>query len=138
MAFINFSDDTAHAVLSSSASPAASAPAVATIRIAEPLSTLERRVIELAREDRLATLRPVRKRSWLGRVLFGPQPPSPMLANERLEALRRLAVVAWHHGYQLPASALREAQAAGFSEVQTGAVVDFIARLQAPVRRLAA
>ncbi len=102
------------------------------------LSTLERRVIELAREDRLASLRPVRKRSWLARLVFGPQPPSPMLANERLEALRRLAVMAWHHGYQLPSSALREAQNAGYSEAQTGAVVDFVARLQAPVRRLVA
>lgn len=126
MAFIDFRDAAAHAAL---------APAP---RAVEPLSTLERRVIELAREDKLASLRPVRKRSWLERIVFGPQPPSPMLANEQLEALRRLAVMAWHHGYQLPASALREAQQAGYSEVQTGAVVDLVARLQAPVRRLTA
>ena len=132
MAFIDFRDPAAHAAL---------APAAATCaltRVVEPLSTLERRVIELAREDKLVSLRPVRKRSWLARLVFGPQPPSPMLANEQLEALRRLAVMAWHHGYQLPASALREAQQAGYSEVQTGAVVDLVARLQAPVRRLTA
>jgi hypothetical protein len=133
MAFIDFRDDAALAA--PTLSLAALAPAT---RRAEPLSVLERRVIELAREDRLASLRPVRKRSWLARLVFGPQPPSPMLANERLEALRRLAVVAWHHGYQLPASALREAQAAGYSEAQAGAVVDLIARLRAPVRRLVA
>lgn len=133
MAFIDFRDDAAHAA--PTLTLAAVAPA---LRHAEPLTALERRVIEVAREDRLASLRPVRKRSWLARLVFGPQPPSPMLANERLEALRRLAVVAWHHGYQLPASALREAQAAGYSEAQTGAVVDLVARLRAPVRRLAA
>lgn len=130
MAFIDFRDDAAHA--------ASTLTLAAPARRAEPLTVLEQRVIELAREDRLASLRPVRKRSWLARLVFGPQPPSPMLANERLEALRRLAVVAWHHGYQLPASALREAQAAGYSEAQTGAVVDLVARLRAPVRRLAA
>lgn len=114
-------------------------PVVETLTArAEPLSVLERRVVERARDDRLTSLQPSRPRSWLGRLVFGPQPPSPMLANERLEALRRLAVVAWHEGYQLPASALREAQAAGFTETQTGAVVDLVARLQAPVRRLAA
>jgi hypothetical protein len=128
MAFIDFRDDTAHAL------PRLQ---LKTARVAE-LSVLERRVIELSREDTLATLRPVRRRSWLARLLFGPQPPSPMLANERLEALRRLAVMAWHHGYQLPASSLREAQEAGYSEAQTGAVVDLVARLRAPVRRLAA
>jgi hypothetical protein len=132
MAFIDFRDHAAHAAL-------APAPNLWTAtRTAELLSTLERRVIELARDDKLASLRPVRKRSWLSRLVFGPQPPSPMFANEQLEALRRLAVMAWHHGYQLPASALRDAQAAGYSEVQTGAVVDLVARLQAPVRRLAA
>jgi hypothetical protein len=134
MAFMDFRDHAAHAA--PTLTLAASTPA--SVRLAEPLSVLEQRVIELARQDRLASLRPVPKRSWLARLVFGPQPPSPMLANERLEALRRLAVVAWHHGYQLPASALREAQAAGYSEAQTGAVVDLIARLRAPVRRLAA
>ncbi len=131
MAFIDFRDDATSP--NTFLAPAADMP----VRF-EPLSMLERRVVELAREDRLTSLHPVRPRSWLGRLVFGPQPPSPRLANERLEALRRLAVVAWHEGYQLPASALREAQAAGFSEAQTGAVVDLVARLRAPVRRLAA
>lgn len=102
------------------------------------LSALERRVVELARDDRLETLRPARKQSWLGRLVFGPQLPSPSLANPRLEALRRLAVMAWHHGYQLPSSVLREAQDAGYSEAQAGAVVDLVAELRPPVRRRAA
>lgn len=98
------------------------------------LSALERRVVELARQDGLETLQPQRKRSWLARLILGPQPPSPMLADERLEALRRLAVQAWHKGYTLPASALREARLAGFSEVQVGAVVDAIGRARPAFR----
>jgi alkylhydroperoxidase family enzyme len=61
-----------------------------------------------------------------------------VLANERLEALRRLAVQTWHHGYTLPVSALREAKSAGFDEAQIGAVVDMIGRSRPAVRRLAA
>lgn len=99
------------------------------------LSALERRVVELARHDGLETLQPQRKRSWFGRLILGPLPPSPVLANERLEALRRLAVQAWHKGYTLPVSALREARLAGFSEVQVGAVVDAIGRAR-PVFRV--
>jgi alkylhydroperoxidase family enzyme len=105
---------------------------------AEPLSSLERRVVVLAREDGIETLRPYRPRSWLARFLLGPAQPSPVLANERLEALRRLAVQAWHHGYTVPVSAMREARQAGFDEVQIGAVMDMIGRARPAVRRLAA
>ena len=102
------------------------------------LTRLERRVVELARHDGLVTLRPARKRGWFARLILGPAPASPMLANERLEALRRLAVHAWHKGYTLPASALHEAHTVGFSEDQIGAVVDSIGRARATERRLAA
>lgn len=111
-----------------------SAPFIVT----QPLSELERRVVVLAREDKVETLRPYRKRSWLARLVLGPAAPSPVLANERLEALRRLAVQAWHQGYTLPMSALRDAKQAGFSEAQIGAVIDMIGRERPAVRRLAA
>ena len=135
MAFIDF-NDAAHQAL----------PVTVLRRIGEnrgpgssdPLTALERRVVELARHDGLETLQPTRKRGWLARLVLGPVPASPMLANERLEALRRLAVQAWHKGYTLPASALRDAQAAGFSEDQIGAVIDSIGRVRASFRRLAA
>lgn len=103
-----------------------------------PLSAMELRVVELARHDGLQTLRPARKRSWLARLVLGPTPPSPVLANERLEALRRLAVQAWHDGFTLPASALTSAREAGLDEVQIGAVIDVIGRSRPAVRRLAA
>jgi len=104
----------------------------------QPLSALECRVVELAREDRIETLRPYRPRSWLARLVLGPAQPSPVLANERLEALRRLAVQVWHDGYTVPVSALREARQAGYDESQIGAVIDMIGRARPPVRRLAA
>ncbi|VWX54661.1 hypothetical protein [Novosphingobium sp. 9U] len=144
MAFIEFADAApaalpiAHSALFAVPRGAARAVEAAPAVLAEPLSTLERRVVVLARTDGIETLRPHRKRSWLAKLVLGPAAPSPVLANERLEALRRLAVQAWHHGYTLPASALREAKLAGFDETQISAVVDMIGRSRPPVRRLAA
>ncbi|WP_159978828.1 MULTISPECIES: hypothetical protein [unclassified Novosphingobium] len=132
MAFIDFTD-AAHQALPI----AISAPLVPTAEM-QPLSALEHRVVALARQDGLGTLRPHRKRGWLSRLVLGPTPPSAMLANEQLEALRRLAVYAWHQGYTLPVSALKEARAAGHSEAKIGAVIDIIGRSKAPFRRLAA
>ena len=132
MAFIDFSD-AAHTAL-----PVANSNLAPRMPAESLLSRLERRVVELAREDGLKSLIPQRPRRWLARFVFGPTPPSKMLANEELEALRQLAVQAWHHGYTLPVSAIREAEAAGHSEAKVGAVIDFIGRLRAPVRRLAA
>ncbi|MFC0204611.1 hypothetical protein [Novosphingobium soli] len=130
MAFIDFSDAALQALPVALSHPAEVGR--------EALTGLERRVVALARGDGLDTLRPQRKRGWLARLILGPNPPSAMLANERLEALRRLAVQAWHKGYTLPVSALRDARAAGYSEDQIGAVIDIIGRERAPFRRLAA
>ena len=49
-----------------------------------------------------------------------------MLANERLEALRRLAVEVRHYGWHVRSSAIAAAKAAGFSEAQIGRVIDSI------------
>lgn len=128
MAFINFSDAALHEF---TATTTASLPT-------EMLTALERRVVTLARADTLSTLRPQRQRGRLARLIFGPTPPSAMLANEQLEALRRLSVQAWHHGYTLPASALKDARVAGYSEAKIGAVIDIIGRERAPFRSIAA
>ena len=132
MPFICFPDAAHTALPAVHSNPAPSMPSESL------LSRLERRVVELAREDGLQSLIPQRPRRWLARLILGPTPPSRMLANEQLEALRQLAVRAWHHGYTLPVSAIREAEAAGHSEAKVGAVIDFIGRSRAPVRRLAA
>jgi hypothetical protein len=130
MAFIDFAD-AAHQMVPTIAQ--AAAPSAA-----HPLSALEQRIVALARQDGLDTLRPQRKRGWFLRLVLGPTPPSAMLANEQLEALRRLAVRAWQQGYTLPASALKEAHAAGYSMAKIGAVIDTINRSRTPFRRLAA
>lgn len=133
MAFVDFSDAAPLALTASTFLPFGP-----VFDSADTLTAIERRVVELAREDGLDTLRPPRKRGWLARLVLGPTPASPMLANEKLEALRRLAVRAWHQGYTLPVSAIEEAQAAGYSENQIGAVIDAVGRSRAPFRRIAA
>ncbi len=74
-------------------------------------------VVHLAKRDGLSTLR---EPGWVDRLIalvFGER-PNPRLANARLEALRQLAVDAWHHGYTVSPSALKAFRAAGFSLAQ--------------------
>jgi len=80
-------------------------------------SALEWLVIALAERDRLSSMaEPGRIAVALGRLFGGRE--SPRLANPRLEALRRLAVMTWYHGHHLPASELAAFHAAGFSTGQ--------------------
>ena len=80
-------------------------------------SPLEWTVIALAQRDRIASLsEPGPVARALG-SLFGLGRQS-MLADPRLEALRRLAVHAWHKGYKLPVSEIKRFLAAGFSSGQ--------------------
>jgi hypothetical protein len=78
------------------------------------LSSLEWAVVVLARSHTVASLRdPNRVSVALGR-LFGKR-SHPRLADPRLEALRRLAVLAWHHSVTVPASEMAAFLAAGFT-----------------------
>jgi hypothetical protein len=80
-------------------------------------SALEWTVVALARRDHPSSLAAP---SALARALgglFGLGRKSK-LADPRLEALRRIAVHAWHRGYQLPISELKSFLAAGFSSAQ--------------------
>jgi len=77
-------------------------------------SMIEWRVIGLARNDDVCSLRtPGRMRRILAR-LFGSRFDSP-LADARLEALRRLAVFAWRDSFNVPRSELATFHDAGFS-----------------------
>jgi hypothetical protein len=71
-------------------------------------------VIVLARQDGLASLREPSRFARLLDRLFGAG-INRRLANPRLEALRRFAVLAWHHGYALPVSAMKAFKDAGYS-----------------------
>jgi len=80
-------------------------------------SPLEWTVVALAQRDHVSSLNepgPVARA--LG-GLFGLGRQST-LADPHLEALRRLAVHAWHKGYKLPVSEIRRFLAAGFSAGQ--------------------
>lgn len=80
-------------------------------------SALEWTVIALARRDRISSLdEPGPLARALG-SLFGLGRQST-LADPRLEALRRLAVHAWHRGYKLPVSEVKRFLSAGFSAGQ--------------------
>jgi hypothetical protein len=82
----------------------------------ESFAPTEWAVISLARHDGLATLQEP-QRSRIGRLLFG-QPRNYSLSGERLEALRRLAVEAWHQPLAISLPALGEFIAAGFNNAQ--------------------
>ncbi|WP_447727357.1 hypothetical protein [Sphingomonas koreensis] len=89
-------------------------------------SALEWSVVALAERDSLSTLRnPSRMAVALGN-LFGDH-RNPRLADPKLEALRRLAVLTWHHGYRVAESAVRAFVAAGFTlqhyELLAGSIV---------------
>jgi hypothetical protein len=83
-------------------------------------------VVELARNDGLWSLSPDGFYARLVGTLFGITPPRP-LANERLEALRRFAVVAWKRG-AVGAAQMRELAAAGFSSADARLVLEYVWR----------
>lgn len=90
-------------------------------------SGLEWSVIALARRDRIASLREPGRISRALRTVFGTSRPS-QLADGRLEALRRIAVLAWHRGYAVPVAELRAFLGAGFTTDQYEMLQASIAR----------
>jgi hypothetical protein len=81
------------------------------------LSPLEWSVVAIARGDGIASLRsPGRMAIALG-SLFGSS-RSPRLADPKLETLRRVAVLGWHHGFALPGDAADAFLAAGYTADQ--------------------
>ena len=78
------------------------------------LSALEWSVVAMAERDGLSSIRePGRFIVALG-SLFGFKRPN-RLANERLEALRRIAILAWHHRWNVPKSELASFFDVGFT-----------------------
>ncbi len=100
-------------------------------------SRLEWSVIRLARIDSLSTLRaPGRFRRFVNWLLG--RTGSPELANERLEALRRMAVLSWHFGFTVPGDDVANFLSSGFSPDQYELMVRSIrAAVSAPQRMYA-
>lgn len=98
------------------------------------LSALEWSVVAMAERDGLSSIRePGRLVSALN-ALFGIKRPN-RLANDGLEALRRIAILAWHYGWDVPKSELREFLAAGFSTDQFELIQNSIGQARAARRR---
>ncbi|MGP7796219.1 hypothetical protein [Sphingomonas sp. CLY1604] len=142
MAFLAFAEPGNAGYARASAAPVAHlptlAPAFPKLVHAEErpmLTELERSVIGIARRDGLSTLRqPGRLSRWLG-LLFGVR-ISPQLADPKLEALRRIAVLSWRRGYAIASAEVKAFVAAGYSPAFYELVVDTIASArQADSRR---
>ncbi len=103
------------------------APVATRIRSASGFSGLEWSVIALAERDRLPSLKKPGRIATALATLFGTS-HNARLADERLEALRRMAVLAWHKSYAVPLSELRAFLAAGFSTEQYETLVSSISR----------
>jgi len=92
-------------------------PAIAANSNERPnFSPLEWSIIRLARIDRLWTIRTAGRlrRFWNWFVGRG----NPELANPKLEALRRMAVLTWHFGFTIPGEDVSNFISAGFSPDQ--------------------
>jgi hypothetical protein len=123
MAYLNFSEV--------QGAPAPVATPVVELAPEASLSALEWSVVAIARKDGLASLTAPSRLSIAFGMVFGGSRPNPKLADERLEALRRVAVLGWHYGYTIPTEELRAFLAAGFSLDQYELVQDSIGRARA-------
>ena len=134
MAYLDVRDG---AAVSSFAPSSYAAPAAETIGF----TRREWQVIVLAQRDGLASLRPPSRLARLMGKLFG-EGVNPRLADPRLEALRRLAVLAWQDSYAVPVSAIKAIKTYGFSADQVELLLASVANGrsgQAPnTRRFAA
>lgn len=100
-------------------------------------SPLEWSVIRLARVDRLSTLRAPGRFNRFINWLMGRK-GSPELANERLEALRRMAVLSWHYGFTVPGDDVATFLSQGFSPDQYELMVRSIRAAIGTPQRIAA
>ena len=112
-------------------------PALAAAKLSKPaFSPLEWSVIRLAKVDRLWTIRAAGRvrRFWNWFVGRG----NPELANPKLEALRKIAVLTWHYGFTVPGEDVRNFLSAGFSADQYELMAGSINSVLGAPRRIAA
>ena len=100
------------------------------------LTALEWSVVALARRDSLSSLRMPSRMATAFAVLFGGSTDN-RLADPRLEALRRVSVHAWYHGFAIPESEVEGFYDAGFSPDHLELVVTSIGRERSQRRRRA-
>lgn len=117
-------------------SPVELLPLAAAESVKPSFSPLEWSVIRLARIDRLWTIREGGRlrRFWNWLLARG----KPSLANEKLEALRRMAVLTWHYGFTVPGEDVRNFLSAGFTPDQYELMAGSINSVLSAPRRIAA
>lgn len=101
-------------------------PAIAAS--AAEFTPLEWSVIRLAQGDRLWTIRPAHRVRRLWNWLSGRG--NPRLANERLEALRKIAVLSWHFGFTVAGDRVSDFLSAGFSPDHYEMLVNSVRKAQ--------
>jgi hypothetical protein len=102
------------------------APKPASASPSAGLTPLEWSVLALASTDRLSTLRKPGRIGIAWGHLFGKR-HNPELADPRLEALRRVAVLMWHDSSLVPHVQHEALIAAGFTQAQYDLIVVRIA-----------
>ncbi|HYZ48152.1 MAG TPA: hypothetical protein VE567_04585 [Sphingomonas sp.] len=91
------------------------------------LTPLEWSVVALAQRDTLASLREPGRISTALAAIFGGRFET-RLADPRLEALRRVSVHGWYHGFAVPESETRDFYEAGFGPEHLELVLTSISR----------
>jgi len=124
MAYLAFQELGGAAAAKRAIEPAIAQPAHDPAPTRGRLSPLEWSVVALARRDRLSSLGHPSRMAIAMRAVFKQH--NPRLADERLEALRRAAVLTWHHGYVVPSHEVDAFLAAGFTADQYEAMADSI------------
>jgi hypothetical protein len=104
---------------------ATSTPAGGSPSFGQTLGGIEWAIVDMARVDGPRSLNPRSFFNRLMRRLFGFAAPQP-LANERLEALRRFAVIAWHRA-EIRTRDMRALFSAGFSSNDAARILGRIA-----------
>ncbi|MBN8806620.1 MAG: hypothetical protein J0I47_00055 [Sphingomonas sp.] len=105
-------------------------------RIGKPaeLTPLEWQVVALAQRDKLTSIRPAGRVTRAIRWLFGLR-VSNALSDDRLEALRRIAVLSWYRGFAVASAEVRAFLAAGFTPDQYELLLERISAARAPLPR---
>lgn len=112
-------------------------PAISTSNRPKPdFSKLEWSVIRLARIDKLWTIRAAGRLHRLFNWVVGRG--NPELANPKLEALRRMAVLTWHYGFTVPGEDVANFLSAGFSPDQYELMAGSINSALSAPRRISA
>lgn len=116
--------------------PSPESPPIVGTAISPParLSALEWSVVAMAELDGLSSIRQPGRYTRALRTLFGVKQPN-RLANERLETLRRVAILAWHYGWNVPKSEVAAFLEAGFSSDQFELIQRSLGQTRAARRR---